>query len=82
MLFFVWFDDRPKALIVDKIQAAIAAYVERFKTRPSLVLVNVGDHVEMPANPTELSDVLVRSEPNVQPNTFWVQHDDGSKVRL
>lgn len=75
MLFFVWYDDRPKTLIVDKIQTAIAAYVERFKTRPSLVLVNAGDHVEMPADPMELNDVLVRSEPTVLPNTFWVQHD-------
>jgi len=81
MLFFVWFDDRPKTLIVDKIQAAITAYIERFKTRPSLVLVNAGDHVEMPADPTGLIDVLVRSDPNVQPNTFWVQHEDGSKAR-
>lgn len=80
MLFFVWYDDRPKTLIVEKIQAAIAAYVERFKTRPSVVLVNAVDHVEMPVDPVELIDVLVRSEPTVQPNTFWVQHEDSSKL--
>ena len=71
MLFFVWYDDSPKKPVVDKIQEAIAAYVERFKTRPSLVLVNTVDHMEM-------TDVTVRSERTVQPNTFWVVHGDSA----
>ena len=40
MLYFVWYDDNQKKLVADKIQEAIAAYVNRFATRPSLVLVN------------------------------------------
>ena len=54
MLFFVWYDDSPQKPVVDKIQAAIAAYVVRFQTRPSLVLVNAVDHMEM-------TEVTVRS---------------------
>jgi hypothetical protein len=80
MLFFVWYDDRPKTLVVDKIQAAVTAYAERFKTRPSLVLVNAIDYVEMPADSYRNVDLLVRSELTVQPNTFWVQHEGSSKL--
>src|SRR3954464_3834331 len=69
MLFFVWYDDTPKKLVVDKIQEAIAAYMTRFTTQPSLVLVNVVDY-------TEMTDVVVRAERTVQPNTFWVGHGD------
>jgi len=71
MLFLVWYDDSPKTLVVDKLQAAIAAYVERFHARPSLVLVNVVDHME-------LADVQVRHERTVQPNTFWVGREDSA----
>ena len=71
MLFLVWFDDNPKTLVADKIQAAIAAYVERFQARPGLVLVNAVDQME-------LAGVVVRSERTVQPNTFWVGLDDAN----
>jgi len=75
MLFLVWYDDNMKTPVVDKIQAAIAAYVERFKLRPSLVLVNVIDHME-------LADVLVRHERTVQPNTFWVGREESTDLTL
>jgi len=75
MLFFVWYDDSPQKPVVDKIQAAIAAYVVRFQTRPSLVLVNAVDHMEM-------ADVLVRAERTVQPNTFWVAHEEAVDVTV
>ena len=71
MLFLVWYDDSPKTLVADKIQAAIAAYVERFQARPSLVLVNAVDQMEV-------AGVLVRSERIVQPNTFWVGLEDAT----
>ena len=69
MLYFVWYDDSPKKLVGDKIEEAIAAYVARFARRPSLVLVNVADHMELP-------HVLVRTERTVQPNSFWLGHED------
>lgn len=68
MQFFVWLDDNEKTPVIEKIQAAIAAYVARFKIRPSLVLVNVVDQIEM-------HDLSVQSALYVQPNTFWVGHD-------
>ena len=71
MLFLVWYDDSTKTPVADKIQAAIAAYVVRFQTRPSLVLVNAIDHIER-------ADVLVRSERTIQPNSFWVGLDDAN----
>ena len=74
MQFFVWFDDSTKLPAVEKIQAAVAAYVERFKTRPNLVLVNAIDQ-------TEMRDVTVRSTLTVQPNTFWVGHEVNTDVR-
>jgi hypothetical protein len=69
MQFLVWYDESPKKPVVDKIQEAIAAYAERFKMRPSLVLVNAVDHLEM-------TEVTVRAQRTVQPNTFWVGRED------
>lgn len=71
MEFLVWFDDNSKTPVADKIQAAIAAYVGRFQDHPSLVLVNVVDHIER-------SDILVRTDRMVQPNSFWVGLDDAA----
>jgi hypothetical protein len=73
MLYFVWYDDSPKKPIADKIQEAIAAYVARFEARPALVLVNLADY-------TEMTEVMVRSERTVQPNTFWVGREDGADI--
>jgi hypothetical protein len=70
MLFFVWYDDSPKKPALDKLQDAIAAYVERFKIAPSLVLVNAADKLE-------LASLVVRYERTVQPNTFWLGYEDG-----
>jgi hypothetical protein len=75
MLFFVWYDDSPKKLTLDKLQDAIAAYVERFKVAPSLVLVNAADMLEV-------ASMVVRSERTVQPNTFWLAYDDGIDAAL
>jgi hypothetical protein len=73
MLFLVWYDDSAKTPVVEKIQAAITAYVARFTNRPSLVLVNVVDYME-------LADVQVRHERTVQPNTFWVGREDSADL--
>jgi hypothetical protein len=69
MLFFVWYDDSPKKLTTDKLQEAIAAYIERFRIHPTLVLINAVDQLER-------TDITVRSERTVQPNTFWLGHED------
>ncbi|MBK9714211.1 MAG: hypothetical protein IPO81_23330 [Kouleothrix sp.] len=69
MLYFVWYDDSPKKPTGDKLQEAIAAYVVRFNGPPNLVLANTADQFE-------LTDVTVRYERTVQPNTFWLGNDD------
>ena len=69
MPFFVWYDDTPKKLAGDKLREAIAAYTERFNIRPTLVLANAADQVET-------TNLTVRYERTVQPNTFWLGLDD------
>ena len=69
MPFFVWYDDTPKKLAAEKLREAIAAYTARFDTRPTLVLVNAVDQLET-------TDIAVRYERMVQPNTFWLGMDD------
>jgi hypothetical protein len=69
MRFFVWYDDTPKKLAGDKLQEAIAAFVQRFHIRPSLVLVNAADDLQF-------ADLTVRCERTVQPNTFWLAYED------
>ena len=69
MLYFVWYDDSSKKPVAEKIQEAIAAYVTRFAAQPSLLLVNVVDHMEH-------AGLLVRSERTVQPNTFWLAYEE------
>jgi hypothetical protein len=68
MLYFVWYDDSPKKPVAEKIQEAIAAYVTRFAIQPSLLLVNVVDHMEW-------GNLLVRVERTVQPNSFWLGYE-------
>jgi hypothetical protein len=69
MVYFVWYDDSSKKLAADKLREAIAAYVERFQARPTLVLANAADQLDA-------TDVIVRYERTVQPNTFWLGRDD------
>ncbi len=72
MQYFIWYDDTPKKPVVEKIDAAIAAYIERFKARPNLLLVNAIDYLEV-------ADMTVRSERTVQPNSFWVGQEDSAE---
>lgn len=64
-MYLGWFDDNPKKSASLKIEEAIAAYVERFGTRPNVVLVNEDDRVDR-------AGVLVRSEGYIRRNNFWV----------
>jgi hypothetical protein len=73
MLYFVWYDDSPKKPVAEKIQEAIAAYVTRFAIQPTLLLVNAIDHME-------ITNVLVRAERTVQPNTFWLGYEEAVEV--
>lgn len=65
MSYLGWFDDSPKKTAVLKIEEGIAAYVERFKTRPNVVLVNEADRADV-------RGVLVRAETYIRRNNFWI----------
>ncbi len=67
MLFLVWYDADTQRPIIEKIQAAVAAYGRRFSLVPNLVLISASDNAT-------LAGVEVRSVRNVQPNNFWVGH--------
>lgn len=76
MQFYVWYDDTPKKTTADKVSEAIAAYVARFQTRPNLMLMSEADHTEHMV----VSTIELRSERTVQPNSFWIAHEDGAAV--
>lgn len=73
MFFLICYDDNPDKTAVEKIQAAIATYVERFTRHPALVLVNAVDF-------TEIVGFHVYRDRRVLPNTFWVgdEHNGSS----
>ena len=72
-MYLGWFDDNPKKAPALKIEEAIHAYVDRFKTRPNVVLVNEADRAE-------IKGVLVRSEGYIRRNNFWVGWEDAIQV--
>ncbi|MBK9713692.1 MAG: hypothetical protein IPO81_20690 [Kouleothrix sp.] len=72
-MYLGWYDDNPKKSVALKIEEAIDAYVDRFKARPNVVLVNEADRAE-------IKGVLVRSEGYIRRNNFWVGWEAVSKV--
>ncbi|MBK9942698.1 MAG: hypothetical protein IPP13_13890 [Kouleothrix sp.] len=72
-MYLGWFDDNPKKAAELKIEEAIDAYVDRFKTRPNVVLVNEADRIE-------IKGVLIRSEGYIRRNNFWVGWEDAARV--
>jgi len=70
MYYLLWHDDAKKTPIADKIAAAIAAFSDRFKVRPALVLVNAGEVVELPGIKVEIGA-------SVLPGDFWLGPVEG-----
>lgn len=70
-MYLGWFDDNPKKTTALKIAEAIDAYVDRFKTRPNIVLVNEADSAD-------IQGVRVRAEGYIRRNNFWVGWEDAS----
>ncbi|MEM8535163.1 MAG: hypothetical protein AAGF95_30275 [Chloroflexota bacterium] len=73
MMYLGWFDDTPKKSTSAKIEEAVAAYIDRFKTKPNVVIVNEVDRMEV-------EGVLVRSEHYMVRNNFWVGWEDMAKI--
>lgn len=72
-IFLMWYDDNPKVPVGNKIEAAIDAYISRFKMTPNLVLVNEAEVVQH-------HDVQVRGVSHIRRNNFWVGLDDTVKI--
>jgi hypothetical protein len=68
-MYLGWFDDNPKKPAALKIEEAIGAYVDRFKARPNVVLVNEADRAD-------INGILVRSEGYIRRNNIWVGWED------
>jgi tRNA (Thr-GGU) A37 N-methylase len=72
-MYLLWYDDSAKKAPKVKIEEAIGAYTDRFKTRPNVVLVNEADRAE-------IMGVLVRCEGYIRQNNFWVGWEDATKM--
>ena len=68
-MYLCWYDDNAKKAAARTIEEAIAAYTDRFKARPNVVLVNEADRAE-------IQGVVVRSESYIRRNNFWVGRED------
>lgn len=71
-MYLFWYDDSTKKATALKIEEAIAAYTNRFKARPNVVLVNEVDRAE-------IKGVQIRSEGYIRRNNFWVGWEDAAK---
>jgi hypothetical protein len=72
-VYLLWYDDSARKTTQIKIEEAISAYTDRFKTRPNVVLVNEADRAD-------IKGILVRSEGYVRRNNFWVGWEDVAKA--
>lgn len=68
-MYLGWFDDNPKKPATTKIAEACAAYLDRFKTRPNVVLVN-------PADLVDVVGVAVRAVGYIRVDNFWIGRED------
>lgn len=72
-VYLLWYDDNTKKASKLKIEEAISAYTDRFKSRPNVVLVNEADQ-------TDIQGMLIRSEGFIRRNNFWVGWEDAAKA--
>lgn len=74
MDYFVWYDENAQKTAAQKIQEAIAAFTVRFSFGPELVLVHSTDLAVV-------GGVLIRTEPMIQRNNFWLGIPEQTHVR-
>lgn len=67
MSYLLWFDDTKKSA-AQKVAEAAAVYAERFGRRPTVVLVNELDIVEV-------EGMAVRPVGYIRRHNFWVGHE-------
>ncbi|HET9224137.1 MAG TPA: hypothetical protein VFO07_16615 [Roseiflexaceae bacterium] len=72
-MYLLWYDDTARKTTQLKIEEAISAYTDRFKSKPNVVLVNEADRAD-------IKGVLVRSEGYIRRNNFWVGWEEAAKA--
>lgn len=70
MYYLLWHDDAKKTPIGDRVAAAIAAFEDRFKVAPSLILMNAGEVIVIP-------NITVEVGASVLPGDFWLGPVEG-----
>jgi hypothetical protein len=70
-MYLGWFDDTRRP-VETKIDEAVAAYVERFKTRPNIVLMSEADA-------TPIRGMTARSESYIGRNNFWIGWEESCR---
>jgi hypothetical protein len=69
-MYLAWYDDSTKKSTEQKIAEAIAAYTDKFRSAPNVVLVSEEDKdVAVPG-------VLIRSEGYIRKSNFWIGWED------
>ena len=68
-LFLMWYDDNPKTTTALKVEAAMAAYANRFGgVKPNIVLCNEAETLEV-------QGAEVRGLASIGKNNFWVGYE-------
>lgn len=70
-MYLLWFDDNGKKAASIKIAEGIAAYTDRFHTRPNTVLVNKDEVLGEP-----VAGVTIRDVSYVRKSNFWIGRTD------
>jgi hypothetical protein len=70
--YLMWYDDDRRKPVLHKIKEAMAAYEQRFRQQPNIVLINEREHVEASLN------VQLRPLPFIQPSHFYVGYEDAA----
>ena len=65
MAYLMWFDDSLKKATAMKVAEAVAAYTDRFKARPNIVLMNKEELIEV-------AGMQVGSESYIRKFNYWI----------
>ncbi len=72
-MYLGWLDDSPRRTPAQKLDAAVAAYTERFKVQPNIILVN-------PEEPLPAAyPITIRRETYIRRANFWLGWEEYSQ---
>lgn len=76
-MFVGWHDANPSKPIPTKVEEGISAYVDRFRTRPNVVIISEDDMPPKQARDSfeETHRIVFRSEGYIRRNNFWIGYE-------